>query len=68
MQTRTSLSETYTTKAPQHARSLSCRQLGSVDGSGDAVAKPDWAGDCVERFEAFAGAKDSHISVVEHTP
>ena len=42
--------------------------LGFVRRSGDAVSKLDWAGDGAERLEAFAGAKDRHIAIVEHAP
>ena len=42
--------------------------LGFVRRSGDAVPKLDWAGDGAERLEAFAGAKDRHIAINEHTP
>ena len=42
--------------------------LGFVRRSGDAVSKLDWAGDGAELFEAFAGAKDGHIAIVEHAP
>ena len=41
---------------------------GFVRCSGDAVSKLDWAGDGAERLEAFAGAKDLHIAIVEHAP
>ena len=40
--------------------------LGFVRRSGDAVSKLDWAGDGAERLEAFAGAKDRHVAIVEH--
>ena len=42
--------------------------LGFVRRSGDAVSKLDWAGDGAERLEAFAGAKDRHVAIVEHAP
>src|SRR5262245_52141222 len=42
--------------------------LGFVRRSGDAVSKLDWAANGAERFEAFAGAKDRHIAIVEHAP
>ena len=42
--------------------------LGVVRRSGDAVSKLDWAGDVAERLEAFAGAKDVHVAIVEHAP
>ena len=40
--------------------------LGFVRRSGDAVSKLDWAGDGAECLEAFTGAKDRHIAIVEH--
>jgi len=42
--------------------------LGYVRRSGDGVSELDWAGDGAERLEAFAGAKDRHIAIVEHAP
>ena len=48
--------------------SLGLRSLGFVRRSGDTVAKPDWAGDGAKRLEAFAGAKDRHVAIVEHAP
>jgi hypothetical protein len=42
--------------------------LGFVRRGGDAVSKLDWAGDGAERLEAFAGAKDRHVAIVEHAP
>jgi len=36
--------------------------------SGDAVLKLDWTGDGAERLEAFPGAKDRHVAIVEHAP
>ena len=50
------------------ARWLCARNLGFVRRSGDAVSKLDWAGDGAERLEAFAGAKDRHVAIVEHAP
>ena len=53
-------------------RSKSVVSLGLTSGfmrrSGDAVSKLDWAGDGTERLEAFAGAKDRHVAIVEHAP
>jgi hypothetical protein len=40
--------------------------LSFVRRSGDAISKLDWAGDGAERLEAFAGAEDRHIAIVEH--
>ena len=42
--------------------------LGLCVGSGDAVSKLDWPGNGAERLEAFAGAKDRHVAIVEHAP
>lgn len=36
--------------------------------SRDAVSKLDWVGDGAERLEAFAGAMDRHVAIVEHAP
>jgi hypothetical protein len=42
--------------------------LGFVCRPSDAVSKLDWAGDGAQRLEAFAGAKDRHVAVVQHAP
>ena len=42
--------------------------LGLCLVSGDAVSKINWVGDGAERLEAFPGAKDRHVAVVEHAP
>ena len=51
-------------------RPTASRMLRFVDAvsKGDAVSKLDWAGDGAERLEAFAGAEDRHVAIVEHAP
>jgi hypothetical protein len=42
--------------------------LGFVRRPGDAVSEFDGAANGAKRLEAFAGAKDRHIAIVEHAP